>query len=612
MSVKLKGFLNNYASEQYLKAIQLVNTDSKTDPKDRPYQSYYKARDILKKISKDLNEIIGAGSEKNNSKTENNIKELSLQNGDGDKKKETICVDEFERLLSVVHLRLGSNQIETEELSEGGKELERCKMLVKADDVLLGVKQEVFNQLGLLKSQQDDLEGSLEHLEAAKMMYQIHKHLSAPWTPDEFFSEEAYDSQQDSSEKANRRKDTFENNYTHTLYFLAQVYGKLGRTSDSAFFCTETLCRQLDRHTYEPHDWALNAATISQYYTSVRDFRMARHCLAAAETVLKEAGFCPEKLCMVEGEKEEEKRRKKLQGWADLFRCWSKYCINLLEFSRDHAYALLEKKEDEKVDEVVEGLDDSSVNVSFNLVVDSCEGQVTAGKVLLFENARQVFLRGQAWVRKAQDFYQLDGHCTDYTELVLDHSCLFKLLAFWEDDMTRQCRIHKRRCDMLSDLLEQLNPQHYLVLCCQLAFELGEVYSSMLDLKLALLETDQHSSNPAAKINSLAHKSIAAFTRYLGLLNTPQGTSPDPFNDSDERPALLAHFYIARMHSKLITSDTQQQLHNNHNCLKHYTFLVDYCDRHPTGAAKVAEERTACQEMLQLLPQKMQRLRALL
>ncbi len=44
------------------------------------------------------------------------------------------------------------------------------------------------------------------------------------------------------------RKSSFESIYTHSLFYSAQIYGKLNDKEKSAYFCQLTLQRQLDQH----------------------------------------------------------------------------------------------------------------------------------------------------------------------------------------------------------------------------------------------------------------------------------------------------------------------------------------------------------------------------
>lgn len=58
----------------------------------------------------------------------------------------------------------------------------------------------------------------------------------------------------------------FEMAYTHTLYYLAQVYKNLEQFERAGKYCHSTLQRQLEFNQFVPLEWAINAATLSQYY----------------------------------------------------------------------------------------------------------------------------------------------------------------------------------------------------------------------------------------------------------------------------------------------------------------------------------------------------------
>lgn len=53
---------------------------------------------------------------------------------------------------------------------------------------------------------------------------------------------------------------------------------------------------------------------------------------------------------------------------------------------------------------------------------------------------------------QAKDYFQMDGYVTDHIEILQDHSALFKALAFFEEDVERRCKMHKRRVDMLEPI----------------------------------------------------------------------------------------------------------------------------------------------------------------
>lgn len=112
----------------------------------------------------------------------------------------------------------------------------------------------------------------------------------------------------------------------------------------------------------------------------------------------------------------EDEKEKVQQGKADIQRCWAKYGLALLEFSKDRLLKATE--EDTPLDP-----DESEKEFEkFNLEVTSREEQITCKPVRDFEEARNVFLRVQTWISGAKEFYVFDGRCTDYIELVQDHS----------------------------------------------------------------------------------------------------------------------------------------------------------------------------------------------
>lgn len=53
---------------------------------------------------------------------------------------------------------------------------------------------------------------------------------------------------------------------------------------------------------------------------------------------------------------------------------------------------------------------------------------------------------------KAKEYFQMDGYVTDHIEILQDHSSLFRALAFFEEDLERRCKMHKRRVDMLEPI----------------------------------------------------------------------------------------------------------------------------------------------------------------
>lgn len=608
----LMKFLQSEGYEKFKKALFLTRETSKMDPENEPFKSLYEARTILSDLKSKI---------------------IDIRNEDPSNRELLCC-------LACLEMHLGANFVESDETSSGEEHLtDALKILeeFKMEDCAVSIYLHTLNHLSILWSARNQHEKAKEFLERAEILYQNYKQnvSSAPKHAEEPFQEVEND-----AEGFLLREKKFESLYTHTLYYKAQVLAKLGDSESSARFCHITLHRQLDANEYDPVEWALNAATLSQVYISQEKFPVARHCLASASVVFREAKTNREKL-------EEDKENLDYKD-ADIMRCWIKYGLQLLESSREDMMRQVDTFDDDhkskeslsqKVEELDHNADKSTTDhldylkkkglsksddietsdyekeektyEPFNLEVTLYEEKVTDQLVRTFDDARQVFLFVQEAISHAKAVYSLDGNCSDYIQLVQDHSKAFKLLAFFELDIGRQCRMHKRRVDMLLATLNEINPQYYLLVCRQLIYELAETYSAMMDLKLSTIELQgmQPTPHTIKKINSLAQQSIKQYQAYLDTLKGGKPDYPDTFPDGNTRPALLAFFCIGRLWGKITTPDVSERLSCMNKSLENYKFVVNYCSRHPEARAEIAKEHALCEELSALLPLKMGKIR---
>jgi hypothetical protein len=171
--------------------------------------------------------------------------------------------------------------------------------------------------------------------------------------------------------------------------------------------------------------------------------------------------------------------------------------------------------------------------------------------------------------------------------------------------------MHKRRIDMLLEICNELNPQHYLLIIRQLTYELAEIYSSMLDIKYMILreERGQPSVHAMKKINSLAHQSIEKYQAFIDSFKENKPDLPEEYPELETRPALVAWFCMGRLYSKIFPLDVKERLDYikmTENC---YQYMIDYCEKHPKAAESMQTELEVCKEMVALLPVKMEKIR---
>lgn len=101
-----------------------------------------------------------------------------------------------------------------------------------------------------------------------------------------------------------------------------------------------------------------------------------------------------------------------------------------------------------------------------------------------FAEARAVFMPSQRWINVAKEYYNLEEFAGDYIDLMTDYASLFKYLAFFEPNLDRQIKMHKRRISILEELLAALNSKVYTDIFHELLRDLAETYESVYKLKV--------------------------------------------------------------------------------------------------------------------------------
>ncbi|XP_014208398.1 KIF1-binding protein homolog [Copidosoma floridanum] len=577
--------------EMYMKVKKLLDEN---DPETEPYKSKYAAMEILK-----------------------NMQNLLLNSVDNAKQEENEVIS----MLAIVYLNQGIVAIETEELKSGQDYLNKCfdllsKNKLKGDIVLPMIS--ALNQLGILWSKRDEATKAQEYLEQAETIYKNYK--NSQDSNADIMSMSNFFGIQDFDELPAPK--VIEKLHTLTLYYLAQIYGSLDNYLKSAVYCHMTLRRQLEMNDFDSIDWALNAATLSQFFMEKKGFRQARHHLAAATYILgKHEDTLKDLSSKLEtNDQEKEILDSKWENFkhrsADISRCWAKYGILLMSTSRDRLISSTETGEDNPLSDSTTIPVDSKSDINqetfdglkFETIENDIEhitGTITDKYLLDFNDAKAVFLNVQKWLNDAKSYYTMENHASDYVQIVQDISQLYKYLTFFEDDEDRQAKMHKRRIDLLEEIVKELNERYYLSVCQQIWIELGETYSEILDIKLDKLKATDDRPTPHAltKINNLTNSAIQNHTKFLDSMKDLKGKS-EKFPEEMLRAALYSYFHLGRLYNKFITPDKHKQLEYAKKSLDAYTFLVNYCEKDPKAAELMAVELNICKDFMKLLPVK--------
>ena len=589
MNYQIKVWLEEEGYAKFKEFIHLNIEESKLDPEDDPFKSKYKARDILKALKCKIEDFL-----------EDNDEAIV-----GEEKNQEICSKEIKTVLEVIspnHLlcvilyELAVNYVECEEVPTGQEYLEKCLLILKDKELKFDwctLSITVNNQFGILWSNRHSYEEAYNYLKISEQLYTDYKSSNNSDAP---LNYKAYWCTSD-DDTVEDQTSFFESLHTHTLYYLAQAYGIRGETQVSSRYCHITLARQMEMKVYDPLDWSLNCATLSQYYVTQDQYNFARYCLACAELVNKEVFKKLETMEFSEPNERERTEEKMEKSRADVFRCWAKYGLNLLKTAHS-ANTEGSKVNSEHLNEEHKNFKELRFK---GLEVSVYEERVTDELPKTYADAKALFVYSLKCLEKAKEFYKLDGYVSAFVEITQDVSQLYKFLTFFEDSFDNRCKMHKRRVDMLNAILVELKPQQFLVICRQLTFEIAETYSNMSDLKKAIIEEDptKFSAGAVKKIN---HLILQAIKYYQGFIDSYQreGKLPEKFEDDDTRGVLMCFFYMARLNSKYFTNDKQTKLSYLEKERQNYKYIVEYCEKNEGARDEFKDELGISREMLGL------------
>jgi len=554
--------------EKYEEYQNLVKAAA-SDPPTEPYKSKYAAFDKLHEINELLKTI--------------QISDIEYQM-------------HIELIRCHVILHSGTLKSETDEPSAAEQLLKGC--LTRCDEIsdprfTVYCRVSAHNQLGIIWFNRDDMEKSRSHLETALSTFAefTNDPTNNFWLMEDLFYPDKYQIRVGDDASIGML-------LTHSYYYLAQVHAKLGNTRKSAEYCHTTLARQLRYSEYDPVDWCANASTLSQFYINQENFKSARYHLLCAKIIF-------EKHFANYAETLSEDKKETVEGCeAHINRLCGKYGACILEYSQNHSllskvYKALENVENPD-DEAIENPEFDTIDVKDKL------DEVTDSKITSWDEAKKTFLWAQKHYTSSQNYYSLNERCSDYVEITRDISQLYKHLISFETDNDRACKMHRRRADLLEPLNEKLSHSHYLLVIRQILFELGEIFSDMMDLKTKRWNEEPDNPHHAKKVNLMVSKAINYFIQFLDTMKT-DGKHPDKYNDESVRPALLARFHLGRLSSKFVVDEnTEQHLRNTLTSFTRYKEIMDYCEENDHGQAAIDQEFEICQEMVRLLPLKIE------
>ncbi|OQR80371.1 KIF1-binding protein-like [Tropilaelaps mercedesae] len=571
--------------ELYTKARKCIDVDHALDPVREPFRSLYAASEHL-------------GNALNNLKNKANSSEPA------------------QLAIGQILYEMGLIEADTEEAGGGVRKLQEAMDVLNAvsshpknDSTFLAgaiLRLSVLNQLAIVDSSRSQLEEALQKLKSSEEIYNnLNERFKTEADFDAVTHHLEYLLGNEPLPKRLKYSLWIEEEGTKTKYYLAQCYQHIGEKETAATYCHLTLKKQLQCRDFlsffDPVDWGINAATLSQFFLYRGNFPLALHLLACADHMLAET--------RAKGVPEDEEKI----AWrgADVARCWIKYAVVLLEASKD----LKQNLEDGKPVEVIRA-QPVSVKLIDNDDIGTIEKEWRVEPTNSYDDARQVFLAAQKKANEATSYYSLKDRASDYVLVTQDVSKLYRDLAALESVVDRKCKMHKRRIDLLDEMAKILNPKYYSAELQQIHFELAETYTEMMELKHSVLPKRllNPTHGPVRKFNMLTQKAITHYQAFLDLITdfVVKGTeAPDGISKLEEsyvRPALVALFSIGRLHSKKIAGHSRERIEDLEKSKEYYEKVEAYTKKYPDHKHFISGELEVMRELMALLPQTIQNL----
>jgi tetratricopeptide (TPR) repeat protein len=435
--------------------------------------------------------------------------------------------------------------------------------------------------------------------------------------------------------------------FTKTIFYLAQVYGNLGRDEESANMCAACLRRQCETKESEggigrggkasvsPEEWAQNAAQLSGFYAARACWATARHCVAAAEKVFtmavpdwrKAHGPFDSKSSSQKPDLSVAKTIDESPAdiGANVQLAWGKLHLMRLTAAKE---LFLSKGECERgiggeAKKTAASGDDNRLIVEFpKLRLDdgtSTSASKAAKSVGIVSEGpgegwvprdvagvRIVFNQAAPRYRAALSRYVLDGFVTEHCDVVLDVSSLHKCLAFFEDGNPRRYNsIQRRRVTRVESVAKELSFDKYPGLYKALWFEYAEAHRAVLEGKITR-------NRPPLSLGEAARCATRGYSAYIDTFKDqvgPNRAAPRRIHDEEEeRTYVTARFIRARTASKQ-HGQFGSEADALGVALVDYEFVPAYCEAH--GLEGMEQESGLCAQMCQLLPSKIVHLRSM-
>jgi hypothetical protein len=180
----------------------------------------------------------------------------------------------------------------------------------------------------------------------------------------------------------------------------------------------------------------------------------------------------------------------------------------------------------------------------------------------------------------------------------------------YEPDLSRRCKMHKSRANILEPIASAINPDVYGDFFRQLCDEIAGIYTLMAELKLLAIRGRRRDEavNETQKINKLLLTAVQFRRAYMRTFDGKDGKRPEKLDAAYHRSYLGAQLAVARLLSKVFNPHVPTLNQFLKHALDEYRLVLELAAKWQVRG--FAEELRACEQMAELLPLKMDRMLA--
>jgi KIF-binding protein len=565
-------------------------------PEERPYDNYYKARDILKEVLAD--EVL---------RDESNMDVIALK--------------------AVLNFQLGQNLFETEETGAA-----KNYILAAMDYFsLLPVERMpqffnhllvCYNVLGLMSLNTGDQQKGLGFLLKAEKLYEKSQEIlqkskeTCSNNMDSFSLKlKLYSSSADSKAKDPKRyafvlkypefkpvfkfyyqggldAEALDKAFTLTTFYLAQAHATVTKDKDlSAYYCGITLKRQVDCGEYEPKDWANNSMGLAEYYNQEQMFSQALYIIFTA-------------LEMLPKDRHKKTKTSLRVMLGNIIKTQLEYNASLIKSGRLQAGTEAELQELHKyINRQKLKFEGISINFPETKIFKT------------YDEVKTLFKMAMTEYKKGTEVYVLDGFVTEHVNICKQMSSLYKVLSTLETEAERRAAMEFKRKELIDPLYKLINPKVYIGLWRELAIEKAAIGNSIFEIwRSEIFLNDKEINFADKKVRSRVKQmtsegldSIDTYEQICGFFGSEDYKS-EADNDTYIQSMINAKFAIAKTYNGLVPNDVPTRVEYLKKSLEAYRYIRDFIKEkgHQKGSLNFgfAEQLKMCNEMIELLPTK--------